>query len=125
MTLREYNKVHGFKATKNQGSDALGYLVKGVNENNSTYSAWVSKEQFEANSIECDDVDGLRPFELIIVAERSVLNHRLNKLINFTRRPNFLAIEHGAREILIAQTRAMQQYLNKLDKRISLFTPNH
>lgn len=120
MTLGEYNKLRGWKIPKNQDPDSQGYFVYVTEYLTQT---WIAKDQFEANSIEVDETEGLRPFEQRVLAERVALNDRLNKLLDFTRQPNFLAVAYSERELLLAQTRAMTAYLNKLDKRIDLFYP--
>lgn len=120
MNLGEYNKLRGWKIPKNQDPEALGYLVKVADHNTQT---WTPKVQFEANSIELADADGLPPYQQRVVAERTVLNTNLNSLVNFTRKPVFLTVPHTERELLLSQSRAMTAYLNKLDKRIDLFYP--
>lgn len=73
---------------------------------------------------ESDEINaGIRPFEQRILDEREALNEKLFKLLDFTRRPNFLAVAYAERELIIAQSRAMTSYLDKLDKRIDLFYP--
>lgn len=62
----------------------------------------------------------VRPFEQRLLNEREALNDKLFKLLDFTRRPNFLAVAFKERELIISQTRAMTAYLDKLDKRIEL-----
>jgi hypothetical protein len=68
---------------------------------------------------------GVSPFNQRILDEREALNDKLFKLLDFTRRPNFLAVAYSERELIIAQTRAMTAYLDKLDKRIDLIYPNN
>ena len=76
----------------------------------------------EIHSVEQDKATvKIRPFEQRILDEREALNDKLFKILDFTRRPNFLAVSYIERELIIAQSRAMTAYLDKLDKRIELF----
>jgi hypothetical protein len=121
MTLGEYIKLRGWKIPKNQNPESLGYLVEVADHNTQT---WTAKEQFEANSIELDDAAGLAPYQQRVLAERTVLSTNLNKLVNYTRKTNFLVVPQSERELLLSQSRAMTAYRNKLDKRIDLFYPD-
>jgi len=69
------------------------------------------------------DPSEISPYKQRLLIEREDLNNKLFKLLNFTRRPNFLAVPHTERELLISQSRAMTAYLDKLDKRIDLIYP--
>jgi len=69
------------------------------------------------------DSVGIPQYKQRLLDEREELNNRLFKLLDFTRRPNFLAVPHTERELLISQSRAMTSYLDKLDKRIDLIYP--
>ena len=120
MTLGEYNKLRGWKIPKDENPKSLGYLVQASDQSTQT---WAAKGLFEANNVEVTDAEGLAPHQQRVLAERTLLNTKLNKLVSFTRQPNFLAVPHSERELLISQSRAMTAYLNKLDKRIDLFYP--
>lgn len=120
MTRGEYNIYRGWKLPKNENPIDAGYLVQNLEFNS---QSWIPKQQFEASAVELDNLDGLLPYQQRLMGEQAKLNSDLNKLQNAIKKPTFLNIPVIERDYLVSQSRAMTQYLNKLDKRVDLFYP--
>ena len=85
------------------------------------HQTWIPKAQFEASTIELPNIKGLEPYQQRLLGERAQLHDRLSKLTDAMKKPTYLLIPHLDQELLLSQSRAMAQYLAKLDKRIALF----
>ena len=85
------------------------------------YTTWVPKVQFESTTMKLEGTAKLLPYQKRLIAERTQLDDRLSKLLDAMKRPAFAGIPVIERELLLSQSRAMTQYLLKLDKRMEYF----
>lgn len=77
----------------------------------------------ETNEVAGVDVTGLEDWQVRLLQERDELDARLYKLKDALRRPSFMVVPYPQRQLLKAQSRAMERYLYFLDKRIAYFLP--
>lgn len=81
------------------------------------------EQVMEAKEVAGVDVTGLEDWQVRLLMEREELDVRLTKLNDALRRPTFMVISYPQRQLLTAQSRAMERYLYLLDKRIAYFLP--
>lgn len=80
-------------------------------------------QAIETKEVAGVDVSGMEDWQVRLLKEREELDDRLFKLNDALRRPSFMVIPYPQRQLLKAQSRAMERYLYFLDKRISYFLP--
>lgn len=117
MTRGKYCETRGWDIPLDENPKDKGYFI--------TYPdgsvTWVPKDLFEASTIEYPSVKGLEPYQNHLLAERAELNHRLGKLDNSMKMASFALLPFRERELLLMQSRAMHQYLARLNDRAASF----
>ena len=118
MTRGKYNQTRGWDTPADENPKDRGYMV---GYPDTGYTTWVPKVQFESTTMKLEGTAKLLPYQKRLIAERTQLDDRLSKLLDAMKRPAFAGIPIIERELLLSQSRAMTQYLLKLDKRMEYF----
>ena len=123
MSRLDYNVLRGWTLPADENGADEGYLVEyldGGQANHPAYTGYISwspKAVFER---------GYSPvpnsFKDRVVAEKTELDARLEKLVKFVPTDAFQALDREAQNLLHAQKAAMIDYSNVLTERIALFT---
>ena len=117
MTRGKYCLIREWDLPDTENPRDKGYLITYPDG----HKTWLPKTQFEASTLELPSTKGLEPYQERLIGERTQLHDRLTKLSDAMKKPTFLGLGHSARELLVSQSRAMAQYLARLNERIAVF----
>lgn len=129
MNRADYNEYRGWDLPEDEDGADEGYLVEYMNGGDGNhpdhegYISWSPKDVFEETYHELsEEPDGPLDFVGRMREEAEELEERLIRLRQFIAHPEFRALDRKAAQLLRAQSRHMNSYLETLDARISLHT---
>lgn len=114
----EYIGTKQVTAWSQDKDGAPGYAVKYADG----YISWSPADVFEAAYIDIGHVQHLPPHQQRVVGERAVLADKTSKLSAFIESGRFSTVNGDEQERLVAQRKAMTDYLYILDARIAAFS---
>lgn len=117
MTREKYCLIRERDLLDTENPRDKGYMVTYPDG----HKTWIPKARFEADAISLPSLVGLEPYQQRLLGERAQLEARLFKLKNAINRPTFGLLPAKERGLLVSQSRAMGQYLARLNDRISEF----
>ena len=122
MNRKAYNDLRDWPVPLDENPDDEGYLVEYVdggkpNHKDFTgYISWSPKEQFENAYLNIGNTDGLKPFQIRLLAEQADLKNKIAKA------KTYLTTVDGTEEStvdLLRQVNAMETYYDALTIRIN------
>ncbi len=117
MTKGKYCQLVKWDLPSTENPRDKGYMVTYKDG----HKGWIPKKLFEANVIELPDISKLEPYQQRLLGERAQLESKLAKIKDAINRPTFGLLPALERGLLVSQSRAMGQYLARLNDRINLF----
>jgi len=127
MTRQEYNDYRGWQLPADEDGTDTGYLVEYLDggaanhPDHAGYISWSPRAIFESAYVGMGNVSHLQPHQQRMVAEKTALDDKLQKLANFFATDTYAALYEAERDRLSYQKHSMQEYSNVLREHIEAF----